>query len=160
MPDHERCAETGGECSLRLGNPDFRSRNFGSISRNEVIHRLLGRESGHRRQHAKGITCQKNNVGRVSSNTRYFRILDEFDRVRAAGVLSYAGIGEVNLVALVIKDHILKNGPEMQGVKDFRLRFFRQIDRFRITTAFNVEYSRVTPDMLIISDQPALRVSR
>jgi hypothetical protein len=117
-----------------------------------VIHRLLGREFGDRRQHSKGIARQENNVGRVSSDTRYLRIPDKFYGVRAAGVLSYAGIREINLVALVIEGHIFKNGSEPQGVEYFRLRFFRQIDRFRITTSFNVKYPLVAPDMFIISD--------
>ena len=47
-PDQERSAKTGGGCGLRLGDTDFRSCILGRVSRNEVIHRLFGRESVHR----------------------------------------------------------------------------------------------------------------
>jgi hypothetical protein len=159
VPNQERSPKTGGKCGLRLGDTDFRSCDLGRVSRNEVIHRLFGRESGHRRQHPKGIAGQENDVGRMSSNTGYLRILDEFNRVSAAGVLRNTCVREVNFVGLVIEDNVFKNGPELQGVENVRLRFLTEVNRFRVTTSFDVEYSLVAPDMFIISDQLSFRVS-
>ena len=85
--------------------------------------------------------------------------MDEFDRVRAPGILRNAGVGVID-IAVVIEHNVLEHCAETQCLKNVRLALGRKINRLRVTAAFNVKNAIVTPDMLVIADEMTFRVGR
>ncbi len=57
-----------------------------------MIHRLLGRQFRYRRQHAKSIAGQENDIGGMGSDARNLRVLDKVDGVCDTRVLGDRGI--------------------------------------------------------------------
>src|SRR3546814_2719762 len=61
MARHERRAEAGRKGRLWLGDADLGARDLGGIAGQEVIHGLIGRQPGDRRQYAERIGGQHEN---------------------------------------------------------------------------------------------------
>lgn len=59
-----------------LDNAIFGTCHFGGVSRNEMVHHLVGREFRDGRKNTKGITGQQDQVLRVATDTRNFGIGD------------------------------------------------------------------------------------
>src|SRR3546814_13031628 len=62
MARHERRAEAGRKGRLWLGDADLGARDLGGIAGQEVIHGLIGRQPGDRRQYAERIGGQNDDV--------------------------------------------------------------------------------------------------
>ncbi len=84
-------------------------------------------------------------------------VLDEIDRIRAAGVFGDARVGEIN-VTILVEHHVLEHGAEAQRLKDIRFAFGGQVDRFRIAAALDIEDAVVAPAVLVIADQVPFRI--
>ena len=82
MPHQKRSAKTGAEGCGRLCHIHFRSSDLRGVSTDEMIHRLLGRQSGNRGQNTKGIAGEENDVAGLGAQTGDFCVLDELDRIR------------------------------------------------------------------------------
>ncbi len=54
--------------ALRFGDAALRPRHFGRVAGEEVVHRLLRRQPGDRRQHAEGVGGQEDDVVRVAAD--------------------------------------------------------------------------------------------
>ena len=88
-----------------------------------------------------------------------FALLDEFDRIGAARVLRDAGVGEVD-GAVLFEHDVLEHGAEAQRLEDVRLALRRQVDRLRVTPAFDVEDPLVAPAVLVVADEVTLGIGR
>src|SRR5580693_8092906 len=95
----------------------------------------------------------------MARNAWDFRILDEFYRIGAAGVLSKADVGIVDQTVL-IEHHVLQHRAKTDRLEDLRFVLGRQIDSLGVAATFDVEDAFVTPAMLIVADQIAFGVSR
>jgi hypothetical protein len=131
-----------------------------SVTRQEVVACLLGREPAHRREDTERVACKHDNVaGLAVDRARYMRIRDEFNRIRAAGVLRDANIVIVGRSRCRVVDDVLKDATKADRVVDLGLLRGGEVDTLGITTALNVEDTSVGPDMLVITDEKAPRVS-
>src|SRR5260221_128692 len=101
MPDQERSPETRRKRCSRFVNAHFRAGNFRCITADKVVHDLCGRQRTHRRQHAKGVTGEKDDIARVISNTRDLCIPDKFYWISTACVFGDARIAIVHQPVLI-----------------------------------------------------------
>ena len=80
------------------------------------------------------------------------------DRICAAGILCNCRIVEIDVMVRVVVHDVFQNSTESQCLEDFWLGFSRQIDRFRIASALDIEDSFAGPAMLVVTDQRTARV--
>ena len=113
-----------------------------------------------RRQHAKGVGGEKDDVVGMPAGARDHRIVDEVQRVRGARVLrDLVGI-EIQQARLRIHGHVLQHRAEADGVPDLRLVLARKAYALGVAAAFEIEDAVVAPAVLVIADQAALGVGR
>lgn len=55
-------------------------------------------------------------------------------------------------------DHVFGDGAEADGMEDLRFLLLGEADRLGVTTTFKIEDPVVSPAMLVITDQPPLRI--
>ena len=84
---HERRAETGRERCGRFEDALLGAGNLCRVAREEVVHRLFGRELGNRRQHPEGVGRQHHDRLRMSRHEARHDVRNEVDRVCRARVL-------------------------------------------------------------------------
>jgi hypothetical protein len=131
-----------------------------SVTRQEVVACLLGREPAYRREDTERIACKHDNVaGLAVDHARYMRIRDKFNRIRAARVLRNANIVIVGRSRSRVVNDVLKDATKADRVVDLGLLRGGEVDALGITTALNVEDTSVGPDVLVITDEKAPRVS-
>ena len=157
MPDEERSTEARRERGLRLGDPHFGAGDFRGVAANEVIHRVRGRERANRREHAERVASEENHIGRMAGCARDFRVVDEFDRIRAARVECDPRVRVVHAVVF-IEHHVFEYRAEAQRPENIRLALWREVDRLRVAAAFDIEDAVVAPAVLVVADEMALRV--
>ena len=160
MPHQKGGAEAGRERSLRLGHAHLGTGHFGRVAADEVVHRLFGRQAGHRRQHTEGIVGQKDDIARVAAHAGNLGVLDELDGVGGAGVLRDGGVGVVHLARFRIVDDVFEHGSEPDRVVDLRLAFGRKVDHLGVAAPLDVEDALVRPAVLVVADQAALGIGR
>ena len=68
MQGHEGRSEAGREGCYGFNDSTFSTRDLGSVSRKEVIHRLSAAKLGHRWENTECITRQENDIFWVSGN--------------------------------------------------------------------------------------------
>lgn len=126
-----------------------------------MITSLLWGELTNRWEDTKGIAGQHNDIRRLTvGQARNLGIGDEFDRVRATCIFSDANIIIVGDAGDRIVDDVFKNTAETDCVVDFWFLLSGEIDALGITTSFDVEYSTVRPDVLVITDEETVGISR
>lgn len=160
MPDDEGLSVARGEGDGGLSDADFGTGGLGCVSTDEVVHNLFLGQLRNRRENAKSIASKQNDVLGVSSNGGDLSIGDEFEGIGATGVLSDRNVVVVNLAILLVKDDILQDGSEPDSSENFRLFLLCEIDALGIAATLNVENSVVCPDVLVITDQGTLGISR
>ena len=153
MPHQNRSTKTGAKCRRRLRDIHFGTGNLSGVPADEMIHRLLGSQLGNRGQHAKRITRQKDNVLWLRANTGNLCIVDELNRISHASIFSDRCVIVIDFVRCLVKHHVFKHGTVPNGVKDLRLTLLAQVDHLGVATAFDVEYTIVSPAMLVIPNQ-------
>src|SRR3546814_2986581 len=80
---------------LWLGDSDLGARDLGGIAGQEVIHGLIGRQPGDRRQYAERIGGQHDDVAWLRPPIVGARIGDAIDRISPARILGEAGMVEI-----------------------------------------------------------------
>jgi hypothetical protein len=90
----------------------------------------------------------------MARNARNLRILDEFYRIGAAGVLGNADVCVIYQKVL-IEHNVLEHRAETKRLKDLRFVLGRQIDGLGVAAAFDVEDAFLTPAMLIVANEIA-----
>src|ERR1700681_3264337 len=87
VPDEESRAEAGTEGGLRLLHAALRTRDFGRVSGQAVVHRLLRAEARNWRQYSECISRQKDDVLRMSTASPFDEVANVVKRIRSAGIL-------------------------------------------------------------------------
>ena len=130
-----------------------------SVSGQEVVAGLLGRELAHRRKHTKGIARKHDDVaGLAVDSTRYMRVRDELDRICAARVLGDADVVIVGRTRSRVVDNILEDAAKADRVVDLGLLCGGEVDALGVTATLDVEDTSVGPDVLVITDEQTPRV--
>ena len=91
----------------------------------------------------------------MTRDTGDLRVLNELDRIRSTSVLRDACIGVID-IALFVEDDVLEYGAEPQRLKNVRLAFWREIDRLRIATAFDIENAVIAPNVFVVTNEMTL----
>ena len=86
------------------------------------------------------------------------RVADEVDRVGPAGVLRDACVVEVDVVAVLVVDHVFEHRAEPERLEDVGLRLGSEVDRLGVAASLDVKDARVAPAVLVVADQEPLRV--
>src|SRR5215471_12590731 len=94
----------------------------------------------------------------MSANPRDHSTVNVVDRVGTTSVLGEADIVVVWDVGLRIENHILEDRAEANGIPDFRLSLFSQVDALCVAAAFKVENAGCPPSVLVVSNQVPFRV--
>src|SRR5687767_8915224 len=146
MQHHERRTETRRKSRFRFLDSLFRAGNFRRVTGKEVIHRLFRRQSRNRRQNAKRIRRQHDDVARVTGAPLRHNVRDAGEWIRSARVFSLARVVQIDLPCYRIENDVLQNRAEHAGrAIDVGLGFCGQLDHLRVTAAFVVEYAVVGP---------------
>ena len=126
-----------------------------------MIHRLLGRQLGDRRQDPEGIRGQHYDIAGMLGDTRARGVRNELQRIGAPRILGEVRIVEVEGTGFMIDDDILQNAAEAPCRReDFGLRLRRQSDHLGIAAALEVEDPVGAPAVLVIADQEPFRIGR
>src|SRR5207249_1575600 len=94
----------------------------------------------------------------VTTNARDHRALDEFHRIGAARVFRDAAVIEIRRPVLAQYD-VLQHRAEPDRVPNLWLALFAQLDALGVAPALEIEHSLRGPAMLVVADEPSLRVS-
>lgn len=86
-------------------------------------------------------------------------VRDEFNRISAARVLRNANIVIVGRSRSRIVNDVLKDATKADRVVDLGLLRGGEVDTFGITTALNIKDTSIGPDVLVIADEKAPRIS-
>lgn len=130
-----------------------------SVTCQEVVACLLGREPAYRREDTKRVACEHDNVaGLAVDRARYMRVRDKFNRIRAARVLRNANIVIVGRSRSRVVDDVLKYATKADRVVNLGFLRGGEVDALGITTALNIEDTSVGPDVFVITDEKAPRV--
>jgi len=163
MQGQESFSEAGGESHLRLGDADLSSSDLGGVARNEMVHSLLRvqlRDGGH---DTEGIASEEDDVLGVTTNSWKLNITDVLERVAHTSVRGEADVVVVNdscLAFSLMVTSVLNDCAKFNSVKNIGLSCTRKTVGFGVTATLNVEHILVGPDVLIVTNQQALRVRR
>lgn len=157
----EGLGEARGEGGLGLGDTLFGTGHLGGVTRDEVVHGLLGAELGDGREDTSGVACEENDVGGVAAgNAGNLGVLDVLDGVCATSVLGEGGVIVVDDSGGGIEDDVLEDRAKLDGVENIRLLLGGEANALGVTTALNVEDALVAPAVLVVTDQGTLGVGR
>ena len=160
MQLEESLTEASRESRGRLGDAALGSRELCRKAGQEVILGLLRRQNGDRRQYAKRIRREENDILRCRSvGNRLYNLLDMIDRIGNTGILRDTLVGEINLTICIDRD-ILEECVAADCIVDVRLGFLVEVDDLGIASALKVEDAGIIPAVLVIADQKTLRIGR
>mmetsp|Transcript_101182 Transcript_101182/g.283640 ORF Transcript_101182/g.283640 Transcript_101182/m.283640 type:complete len:405 (+) Transcript_101182:370-1584(+) len=159
VPHEEWGAEARREGGLRLLNALLGARNLSGVAGNEVIHDLVLRQLGDRRQHSESIARKQDDLLRMVLHLgRNPRVGDEAQWVGHSRVLRDARVVVVHCSRRLVEDHVLQHRPEADSVIDLRLLLSRQANGLGVAAALDIEHTLRMPDMLVVADELALGV--
>ena len=87
-----------------------------------------------------------------------FATRNELDRVRRTSVLGVLHAKEIGHARDGVDRHIFENATEAECLPDLRLAALAQLDRFRVTAAFDIEDAVRPPAVFVVADQSAIWV--
>ena len=124
-----------------------------------MIHGLLRRQLGDRRQHAKGICSQENDVLSMAAASLAGCVGNVGDGIGGTRILGQATVIQVNATGIGIDAHIFQDRAKAtRRIVDLGFSFGRQTNRLGIAAAFKIEDACVAPTMLIITDERAVGI--
>ena len=123
-----------------------------------MVHCLRRVQFADRWQDTKGITREHDDVGGVPAHAGEFGIGDKLDWVGTSSVFRLFGTGIVDFARVLVEHDVFKNGTKLDGVKDFRFFFVRQINALCVASTFNVEHTVVGPAVLVVANQHTVGV--
>ena len=160
MKHHERRAEAGRERGLRLLDSHFGARDLGRVSAQEVVHRLGQTEPADRRQHAEGVTREKDDVSRMPRHAGDLGMVDKLDRVARARVLGDRAVPVIGLTRLGVEHHVFEHRAEPDRPVDLRLFLLAQVDALGVATSLDIEHPFISPAVFVVADQLAPGIGR
>lgn len=135
--------------------------NLRCVTSQKVVASLLRSELADRREHTEGIAGQHDNVrGLTVNNTRNLSVGDIFNGVCATGILRDADVVVVGSAVQWVVDNVLEDAAVLDGVENVGFLLSGQVDALCVASTFDVEDTRVRPDMLIVSDEQTVGVGR
>mmetsp|Transcript_74572 Transcript_74572/g.215483 ORF Transcript_74572/g.215483 Transcript_74572/m.215483 type:complete len:225 (-) Transcript_74572:1107-1781(-) len=159
VPHQERRAETSGEGGFRLLHALLGARDLGRVPGDEVVHHLLLRQLGDRRQDPEGVAGKEDDLLRLVLDLRRDPcIRDEAQGVGYPRVLRDRNVVKVHLPGALVEDDVLQHGAEADGVEDLGLFLAGQADGLGVAAALDVEDALRVPHVLVVADELALRV--
>ena len=157
----EGLSEARGEGSLGLGDTLLGTGHLGGVTRDEVVHGLLGAELGDGRKDTTGVACEENDVGGVAAgDAGNLGVLDVLDGVCATSVLGEGGVIVIDNSGGGVEDDVLKDGAKLDGVENIGLLLGGETNALGVAAALNVEDALVAPAVLVVTDQGTLGVGR
>ena len=88
-------------------------------------------------------------------------VLDERDWIGGPRVFGVTIVVEIELPRLRIEDDVLEHRSEAPRRRvDLRLGLGRQSNRFRVASAFEIEYAAIAPPVFVIADEHPLGIAR
>jgi len=161
VENDERRAVASRESGDRLQNTIFSTRGLRGITGQEMVGSLLGGELADGREDTKGIAGQHDDVrGLAVDDARNLSIGDILDGVCASCVLGNADIVVIGRAVIGVVDDVLEDGAVADSIEDIRLLFSGEVDALGVATTFDVEYTGVRPDVLIVADKQTLGIRR
>ena len=161
MARHEWCAKAGREGCFRLGHTDLGAGDLRRVTGQEVIHRLLGRQTRDRRQDAERIRGQHDDILRHRPHIFFRGVGNEFDRIGTAGIFRLAVVVEIEFPRFRVHHDIFEYGSEPpRGRVDFRFRILGKPDHLGVAAALKIEYRSIRPAMFVIADQHTAGIRR
>ena len=149
-------AEAWGERGLRFRHAHLGAGNFGRVTADEVMHRVRRRQGTDRREHAKRIAREEDDVGRMACHAGDLRAVDELDGIGAACVLRDAGVGKIDADFLL--HYVFQHRTKAQRLEDIRLVLWGEVDGLGVTAPFDIEDAVFAPAMLVVANQVAFRI--
>ena len=155
----EGLCEARGEGGLGFGDTLLGAGHLGGVTRDEVVHGLLGAELGDGRKDTTGVACEKDDVlGVAVGDARDLGVLNVLDGVGAAGVLGEGGVIVVDDTGFGVENDVLEDGTELDGVENVGLLLGGETNALGVATALDVEDTSVTPAVLVVTDEGTLGV--
>ena len=109
----------------------------------------------------EGITGEENDILRVTTDGWELHIADVLKRVDDTSVWSEADIVIVDhalLALILVVASVLYNGSELDGIINIGFLSTRESISLSVATSLNVEDVLISPYVLVITDEQALRV--
>ena len=126
-----------------------------------MIAGLLWGKFANRWENTKSIAGQHYDIRRLTLDlTRNLGIRDVLDRIRTPCVLSNANVIIIRRAGDRVVHYVFEDAAKADGVVDVGFLLGGEVDAFGITTSFDVKDASIGPDMLVISDEKTVRVSR
>jgi len=162
MKGEEGLTEASGEGGDGVNDTHLGTSDLGGVARNEVVHGLFGGKSAHGGHNTEGITGQEDHVFGVTTDSRDLNVLDVLEGVTDTGVLGETSVVVVNCTGTVgvgVVLCVLNEGTESDSVENIGFLLSGETVALSVATTFNVENVVVGPDVLIITNQGALRIT-
>src|SRR4030095_14066456 len=87
-------------------------------------------------------------------------IRNKGERIGTARVLGVRHVIEIHFARVGIEHDVLEDRSEApRGVPNLWLGLLRQFDHLGVAAALEVEDAAVTPTVLVVTDQPAVRIA-
>lgn len=161
VKSQEGLSEARGEGGLGLSHTLLGTGHLGGITRDEVVHGLLGSELGDGRQDTTGVAGEEDDVlGVLAADARNLGVLNVLDGVSATSVLSEGIILVVDNTGIRIEDDVLKNGTELDSTENIGLLLGRETNALGVASSLNVEDALVAPAVLVVTDKSTLGIGR
>jgi len=126
-----------------------------------MITGLCWGEAGDRRENTKGIASKHDDITWLAiDDAGDLGIWNVLNGVCAASVFGDADVVIVGNAVRGIVDDVLENRAISNGVIDIRFLLGREVDTLGVAAPLDVENTCVRPDVLVIADEEAIRVSR
>lgn len=143
------------ERRLRFLDSYFSTCNLRSEATDEMVHSLLRVKLRHWGKNSESVSCQENDVLRVTADGWQLHIPDVLQRVAHTGVGSQADIIVVDcawLGLVVVVSGVLYDSAELDSVINIGFLLSGKTVSFSVATALDVKDIMVSPHVLVITD--------
>lgn len=121
VKSEERLSEARRERCLWLSDTHLSTSHLRRVSGDEVVHGLLRSELGDWWEDTTSVASEEDDVCWVTvGDARNLGVLNVLDGVSATGVFCESGVFVVNITSLGVKDDVLEDGAELDGVVNIR----------------------------------------
>jgi hypothetical protein len=155
VESQESRTKASGKGCLWLSDTSFSSSHLGSVTGQEVIHRLSRGKLGDGREDTVRIAGEEEDgVGMVAKGLRLV-VGNVVDGVGDTAILSLLSVEVIHFLGDRIDHNILEKSIALDGTVDIWLRLLGEVDGLGVASSFKVENSLVVPSMLIVTDELA-----
>lgn len=161
VEDQEGSSVTGREYGRRLGDTILGTGGLGGVTGNKVVVGLGRSQLGDGRQDSESVATEHDDVvGLLVGDAGDLGVGDVFDRVGASSVFGDRDVVVVGDSVGRVVDDVLEDGTVLDGAVDLGLPLGGKVDGLGVTSSLDVEDTSVGPDVLVVTDQQTVGVSR